>query len=213
MEGPRTGPFLFCVERDTHRRMSSCWRQTSPQELAAWFAGVDVTWGIAGGWALDLWQGNVSREHSDIEIACFRADLPRLLPKLSGFEIAIAKNKRLTPWMPDSGLPEDSFSLWLRRGGEILWDFEIVAETERDGSWVYRREPSVQRPISSAFLITARGLPIIAPEIQLLYKCKEPRPKDVNDLRHFIPLLDTKARDWLRASVAVAHPASRPMLG
>lgn len=191
--------------------MSSRWRRTSPQELTGWLAAAPVPWGIAGGWALDLWQGTVSREHSDIEIACFRADLPALLPVLGAFEIAIARNKVLTPYRPGDALPEDSFSLWLRRHGETLWDFEIVAEAQRDGHWAYRREPAVTRPLVTVFTRVC-DFPVIAPEIQLLYKCKAPRPKDFDDLARFVPLLDATAYAWLHDAVAAAHAETLPTL-
>jgi hypothetical protein len=191
--------------------MSSRWRQSSPQELMGWLAAVDVPWGIAGGWALDLWQGTVSREHSDIEIACFRADLPRLLPALGAFEIATARNKALTPYRSGDVLPEENFSLWLRRHGETLWAFEIVAEAQRNGQWAYRREASVGRAMDEVF-VRADAYPIIAPEIQLLYKCKEPRPKDIDDHERHVPLLDAAAYRWLREAVAAAHPTFLPTL-
>jgi hypothetical protein len=158
-----------------------------------------------------LWEGTVSREHSDIEIACFRADLPALLPALAAFDIAVARNKVMTPYRIGEALPEDSFSLWLRRHGETLWDFEIVAEAQRDGRWVYRREPAVTRPLDAVF-VKAGEFPVIAPEIQLLYKCKAPRPKDLDDLARFVPLLDAAAYAWLHDAVAAAHAETLPTL-
>ncbi|CAN7460446.1 hypothetical protein LJR016_003016 [Devosia sp. LjRoot16] len=192
--------------------MSSRWRETSPGELAGWLAEATVHWGIAGGWALDLWQDSVSRLHSDIEISCFLADLPALLPILDGFEIVVARNKQLTPHEPGAALPVPPFSLWLRRHGEPLWDFEIVSEAQLDGQWAYRREPTVRRPLRSVFTRTTSGWPIIAPEIQLLYKCKQPRDKDLLDLERYVPALDDAARVWLRSAVTAAHPEFLPTL-
>lgn len=171
-----------------------------------------MPWGIAGGWALDLWQDSVPRPHSDIEISCFLADLSGLLPLLHRFEIAIARSKQLTPYEPRTPLPAPPFSLWLRRHGEPLWDFEIVAEAQLDGQWVYRREPSIHRPLASTFIRTASDWPIIAPEIQLLYKCKQPRDKDRLDLQRYVPALDEPSRLWLRSAVAAAHPEFLPKL-
>lgn len=113
--------------------MAGRWRPTSPTELAAWLEHVTVPWAFAGGWALDLWAGQQSRAHSDIEVTCLRADLEALLATLPGFEIAVARNKQLSPWMPDAR-PEPPFSLWLRRHGEVLWDFEIVSEAHQGGA-------------------------------------------------------------------------------
>ena len=192
--------------------MTSRWRQTSPEELAGWLTGATVPWGIAGGWTLDLWQGSVSRPHSDIEISCFFADLPALLPILDRFEIAIARNKQLTFYEPGTELPSPPFSLWLRSHGETLWDFEIVSEAQQEGQWAYRREPSVRLPMATVFGRTASGWPIIAPRIQLLYKCKQPRDKDLLDLARYVPRLDEAARLWLRSAVSAAHPEFLPTL-
>jgi len=38
-------------------------------EVAKLLAGVDVPWCVAAGWALDLFHGEVTREHEDLEIA------------------------------------------------------------------------------------------------------------------------------------------------
>lgn len=192
--------------------MSSRWRETSPEELAGWLDEARVPWGIAGGWALDLWLGEVSRPHSDIEISCFLAHLPVLLPALNRFEIAIARNKQLTPYRVGDALPSPPFSLWLRRPGEPQWDFEIVAEAQQDGEWAYRRETTIRRRLDQVFTRSATGWPIIAPEIQLLYKCKEPRDEDLIDLQRCVPTLDAAARLWLRSAVAAAHPEFLPTL-
>ncbi len=90
--------------------MAGRWRETSPTELSAWLTPVRVPWAFAGGWALDLWAGPRSRPHSDIEIACLRRDLPALVAPLSGFEIAVARNKQLSPWQAGA-MPDEPFSL------------------------------------------------------------------------------------------------------
>ena len=192
--------------------MAGRWRETSPTELAEWLAQAPVPWAFAGGWALDLWAGMVSRPHSDIEITCLRADLPGLTSALPGFEIAVAQNKVLSPWRADAP-PAPPFSLWLRREGEALWDFEIVAEAHDGDTWRYRRDERITLPLDRLFRRTADDWRVITPEIQLLYKCKEPRDKDVADIERFWPLLEPSVRSWLRDAVALAHPQSVDMLG
>lgn len=191
--------------------MAGRWRETSPTELAEWLAQVPVPWAFAGGWALDLWAGIVSRPHSDIEISCRRADLAALTSALPGFEIVVAQNKQLSPWQPDAP-PQPPFSLWLRRRGETLWDFEIVSEAHDGHAWRYRRDERIALPLDRAYRRSTGGWPVIAPEVQLLYKCKEPRDKDIADLQRFWPLLDPTARQWLRAAVAMAHPQAMATL-
>ena len=48
--------------------------------------------------------------------------------------------------------------------------------------------------------------------MQLLYKCKQPRDKDLIDLQRCGPALDAAARLWLRSAVAAAHPEFLPTL-
>src|SRR5690349_11434383 len=46
--------------------------------VARWLGDFDAPWWVAGGWAIDLWVGGVSRDHSDIEISILREDQARL---------------------------------------------------------------------------------------------------------------------------------------
>ncbi|HEX9595406.1 MAG TPA: hypothetical protein VF982_00885 [Anaerolineales bacterium] len=185
--------------------MAGRWRETSPTELAEWLVHVPVAWAFAGGWGLDLWAEQQSRSHSDIEIACLRGNLRALIDALPGFEVAVAQNKQLSPW-PADALPTPPFSLWLQRHGETLWDFEIVAEAHEGQTWRYRRDERITLPLDRLFRHIGDGRMVVAPEVQLLYKCKEPRDKDVADLQRFAPMLDPAANAWLREAVAAAHP-------
>ena len=48
--------------------------------------------------------------------------------------------------------------------------------------WVYRRDPTVTRPWEEAVLHTPEtGIPYLAPDLQLLFKSKDHRPKDDED--------------------------------
>ena len=57
----------------------NCW---SPAELAVWLADVSRPWCIVGGWALDLWLGDQTRVHGDIEFTLLREDFPVFRNKL-----------------------------------------------------------------------------------------------------------------------------------
>lgn len=50
---------------------------------------------------------------------------------------------------------------------------------------------------------------MLAPEVQLLYKSKQPRPKDQADFEAVLPSLTGGQREWLRAAltiVSAGHP-------
>ena len=50
------------------------------------------------------------------------------------------------------------------------------------------------------------GIPVLAPEIVLLYKAKAPRPKDETDFRNALAAMSPNARRWLRRALETAHP-------
>lgn len=74
-------------------------------------------------------------------------------------------------------------------------------------NWIYRRDPSVQRP-GMAVLRTTDGIPYQAPELQLLFKSKGLRPKDDVDPAEAIPTLDARQRDYSSATSKPTTPGS-----
>jgi len=78
---------------------------------------------------------------------------------------------------------------------------------ERDGAdWVFRRNTGVRLEAEHLALRSADGTPFLRPEIQLLYKAKETRQKDVDDPRAVLPRLDRAAVEWLRSALQRVHP-------
>jgi hypothetical protein len=54
--------------------------------------------------------------------------------------------------------------------------------------------------------VQLRGSPCLAPEIQLLYKSKNPRARDQADFGHIAPRLDPDARSWLKHALMRQDP-------
>jgi len=187
--------------------MAGRWRDTTPEELAGWLGDIDVPWWFAGGWALDLWLGETTRVHSDIEIGCFRDELPKVLDHLGDWEVAIARNKVLVPYDRDQPPPEPPFSLWIRRHGAELWDFEMLVEERSSDRWLYRRDARISLPLADLVLTSADRRRVIAPEVQLLYKSKALRPKDEADFSRFLPHLEDRRRRWLLDALGTIDPS------
>jgi hypothetical protein len=59
--------------------------------------------------------------------------------------------------------------------------------------------------------VSASGLPILRPEVQLLYMAKSSEPKHSHDFDAVRPTLDDEARSWLTGALAVTLP-SHPWL-
>ena len=58
----------------------------------------DGQWGIAGGWAIDLFIGKETRPHSDVEVAIFREDQHLLKQTLPDWSFEKAVKGELISW-------------------------------------------------------------------------------------------------------------------
>jgi hypothetical protein len=77
-------------------------------------------------------------------------------------------------------------------------EFAFFLNEAVDGVWRFQRNVEITRPAKEISLTSSSGIPIIAPEIQLLYKAKGHRPKDEHDFRQALPFLDAARRAWLK---------------
>src|SRR5688572_26931537 len=60
--------------------------------------GFPHPWWVAGGWAIDLFVGRVTREHGDIEIGVFRDTQAALHEHLRRFDLFKAVDGAFVPW-------------------------------------------------------------------------------------------------------------------
>jgi hypothetical protein len=100
-------------------------------------------------------------------------------------------------------------NLWGRPRGSDSWVIEILLEEREGADWVYRRDPRIRRSADDILDRTRAGLPFLRPEIQLLYKSKDPRARDERDFAAAWSRLSSNARRWLTralTSVSAVHP-------
>jgi hypothetical protein len=167
---------------------------------------VDVPWWIAGGWALDLFLGMQTRAHKDLDVGVLRRDAARILAALPDWECFEALEGSLHR-LPSGVAPRARVnSLWRRPAAEPYWMLELMLDNSDGEDWVFRREPSIRRPLTAALRGTAEGMRYLAPEIQLLYKAKDVRPEDQADFECIAPRLDTVAMEWLRECISRLYP-------
>ena len=91
--------------------------------------------------------------------------------------------------------------------GASLWVMQLLLDESADGFWVFRRQPDIRLALGMAIRRTPSGLPYLSPEIQLLYKAKDPRPRDQADFDHIAPRLDPGSRAWLTDALARMNPS------
>ena len=71
------------------------WRPFRPEEAARRFAGLDVPWAVAAGWAIDLFVGRERREHEDLEVAIPGEALPTVAARLPELEWVCRRDERI----------------------------------------------------------------------------------------------------------------------
>ena len=128
---------------------------------------------------------------------------------LGGWDLQAASGGTLRPWTIGEPLGENVNSVWCRPTPEAPWALQLMLARTRGDLWLYRRHPSISRPVEEIGLESAEGLLYLAPELQLLYKSKTPRPKDTVDFEVVLPLLPSSRRRWLAAALRetdAGHP-------
>ncbi|PJN48692.1 hypothetical protein PAEVO_64200 [Paenibacillus sp. GM2FR] len=191
------------------------WKPISVSDAVKIFAEIPARWYIAGGWALDLYLGEQTREHGDIDILILREEQAAIYAALANeWTLYKADQGTLSLWEEGEYLHSVG-DVWVSRNEEAPFSFQIMlVETEQD-SWVYRREPSIRRPLQDISLKTDQGIPFLKPEIQLLYKggSKNIREKDERDFRKVLPFLDRQAAaGWLAQALRTQFPDGHPWI-
>ena len=186
--------------------MNEEWCSPTPEGAASILASAPPTWWISGGWAIELFVGRPHRTHADIDIGCFRQDLESLLRPLDGWDIRASANGELRPLHRGELPSAEVHTLWCRPRGSACWLLEIVIEEREADEWVYRRDRGVRLPADDIVVTTRTGLRYLRPEIQLLYKSKNPRERDDEDFGAAWPLLPSSARSWLCTTLRMVSP-------
>lgn len=161
------------------------------------------SWFIAGGWAIDLYLGEMTRPHQDIEIAIFRKDQLTLHNYLEGWLLQKVVHGELLLWQQDEFLEPPIHGLHCFNEASDPQQLEVLLNETDGNEWVYRRNEKVRRPLAKCQLISKEGVKFLCPEIVLLYKSKNPNTKDEQDFAGIIEYLNSERRGWLRDSIAV----------
>lgn len=189
------------------------WRPWHPQEVARFFSALTVPWWIAGGWALDLFLGGLTRAHEDIDVQFVRRDAQAIQAVFQGWDIQEAGHPTTRPgespfrqWASGAPISPGIHDIWCRPTPDAAWALQLMVADTTGDEWVFRRDKRISRPLDAIGCRTTDGLPYLAPDIQLLYKAKSLRPKDAADFAQVLPSLDGERRQWLAHALVLAHP-------
>ena len=85
----------------------------------------------------------------------------------------------------------------------------MFLETVVDAVWIFRRDPRIRQPVVDVVSVSMSGVPVVAPEIQLLYMAKSVEPKNQHDFEVIRPMLAKDAAQRLNLMLGVVYPHHR----
>ena len=182
----------------------SLWDAWRPEEVARRLAGVEAPWYVTAGWSLDLFRGEQTREHEDLEISIPAHAFEAVRRALAPLELWVVGDGLARAVTPETLAAH--FQTWAREPDTGIWRLDVMREQWDGDTWVYRRDSRLRLPLSQVLERTGDGIPYAAPEVALLYKAKGLRPKDEADFASVLPLLHASRRRWLADALALVHP-------
>jgi hypothetical protein len=164
-------------------------------------------WFLIGGWAVDAWLGNQSRDHGDVDVGYFREDEADVFRHLSGWHMAAHDTpdaEHDDEW--DGHALDFPAHIHARKPG---WPELDLNANEREGdSWIINREPRVVVPVSDAIRVSGWGVPTLVPELVVWHKGRtEIRERDHQDFAALLHLLNDRERTWLAGALRAIDPA------
>jgi Aminoglycoside-2''-adenylyltransferase len=173
--------------------------------------GLSVPWYVAGGWAIDLFLGRVTRHHHDVDLAIARADqrlvydyvTDRAWSKIVPHPEELTDQGTIEPW--DGGrldLPVHQILADDPDGHRIEFLLNEITPIE----WRSRRNLEVTMPLATMSRTTDEGVRYLSPEIVLLYKAKYMREWDEADFEAVLPALYLGERHWLFHALEAEQP-------
>lgn len=188
------------------------WQPLPLSEIVQMFTGAPFCWAIGGGYAIEQFLGHPIRAHEDIDVVIFRDEQLPAQAWLHGWQLYAADPPgTLRAWHAGEYLPLGIHDIWAHRPGADAWQFQLmVAEVDGD-EWFSRRNAAIRGKRDELFTQYG-GLPCVRAEVQLLYKAKGRRPKDVLDFHAAAPHLSAEAKRWLSDALRLAHPEGHPWL-
>ncbi|WP_020522585.1 nucleotidyltransferase domain-containing protein [Catelliglobosispora koreensis] len=179
-----------------------CW---SPADVVSRLDGVSAPWAVAAGWALDLFRGEQTREHEDLEIAIPAGHFGEIRQRLAEYSADVPADGQI--W---EDAAEDVLGIthqtWFRDPANGNYLVDVFREPHDGDTWICRRDETIRLPYAELIRHNADGIPYVIPEVVLLFKAKSVRPKDEADFAGALPLLDKAQRQQFKAWLTQVHP-------
>ncbi len=165
-----------------------------------------MPWYVAAGWAIDLFLGTQRRDHEDLELGVPAARFEAVAAAFGELDFHVVTRGQVEPLAEAGELMETVHQTWGLDRAANVWRVDLFREPSQDGEWVCRRDASIRLPYSELIEHTADGVPYARPEVVLLFKAKDARPKDESDLAAVLPRLSVERRHLLAEWISLVHP-------
>lgn len=167
-------------------------------------ADYDRLWAVCGGWAIDLFLNCVTRPHKDVDFVILRKDQFVIQEYLLSRDWTLEKavNGQLIPWQASEWINLPVHTIWCKNP-KVSPDFiELLFNEVDEVNFHFRRDASITLPLERMIISSPSGIPILAPEIVLLYKSKNVEASPyVGDFKKVLPYLSSQARDWFATAL------------
>ena len=175
------------------------WKPLSVEEVKNLFETFKPKWWIAGGWAIDLFLKKQTRQHDDIDVLIQRDDQFEIQKLLADWDLWAADPPgTLRPWKKGQFLQKGLQDIWGRKTADDPWQIQIMLFDTENNDWIFKRDESIRKSLSSITIKSENGLSLLAPEVQLLYKSKSLRKKDQLDFENTLVALSDDQKNWLK---------------
>jgi aminoglycoside-2''-adenylyltransferase len=128
-----------------------------PSKVAAIMRDFKPCWVVAGGWAIDLYLGRVTRPHADIEIAILRRDQTALHDYLKAWRWQKVVDGVFSDWSRAERLTLPVHELYCFNETAEPQQLEVLLNEADGADWVFRRDERVRLALSRCHLTGPRA--------------------------------------------------------
>ena len=181
----------------------------TPLSVAEIMNPVGVWWAVAGGWAIDLWLGEQTRDHHDIEVVVRRSDQAAVHAALEHRLELYCIDPPRTGWRPWTGGPIEPPAFQVQARSPTT-EFDLFAETADQTMWHFRRDERITRPVTDVTMYSASGIPVVdrRSSSSTWRRVWRPRTSMTSKWQAF-PGWTTTAASWLADALTITLPDHR----
>ncbi len=188
------------------------WQPLGVAETVALFSKAPFAWAFGGGYAIEHFVGRNFRAHEDVDVMIFRDQQLVAQQWLAGWNLYAADPPgNLRPWQSGEFLPFGVHDIWAHRPQSHAWQFQFLVAEVDGGDWFFRRNPLI-RGRRNELIQVYSGQPCVRIEVQLFFKSRGTRAKDLQDFAACLPLLAPEAKNWLREALTLNSPEGHAWL-